>query len=192
MITIDELRDLDSATDSVSAVQSGTWNIGTVASITADVNVTATDLDIRALTNADVVTVENAHLTALGGAISGTELQVDIVGSLPAGANLIGNVGITGSVATTPAAYDSFKTTAQSITTTESQLAATPLGSRLSMLIQNLGTNDIYVGLTGLSAATGIKIPKKSSMKENFGASAAIYALTSSGTADVRILELAD
>lgn len=38
------------------------------------------------------LTVDNAHLTSLGGAISGTEVQVDIVGSLPAGTATIGKL----------------------------------------------------------------------------------------------------
>lgn len=38
------------------------------------------------------ITVDNAHLTTLGGAISGTEVQVDVVGALPAGTNAIGKL----------------------------------------------------------------------------------------------------
>lgn len=38
------------------------------------------------------LTVDNAHLTSLGGAISGTEVQVDVVGSLPSGTNAIGKL----------------------------------------------------------------------------------------------------
>ena len=40
------------------------------------------------------VAVTNAGLTALNGAISGTEVQVDVVGALPAGANNIGDVDV--------------------------------------------------------------------------------------------------
>ena len=91
------------------------------------IGVEATDLDIRNLTSTDVVTVTggvgqtadvkitldsesvaitNAGLTELASAID-TEVQTDIVGALPAGTNLIGNVGhgktiktVTGTVAT--------------------------------------------------------------------------------------------
>lgn len=38
------------------------------------------------------LTVDNAHLTSLGGAVSGTEVQVDIVASLPEGTNAIGKL----------------------------------------------------------------------------------------------------
>lgn len=42
--------------------------------------------------NGASLTVDNAHLTSLGGAISGTEVQVDVVGALPAGTNAIGKL----------------------------------------------------------------------------------------------------
>lgn len=38
------------------------------------------------------LTIDNAHLTSLGGAIAGTEVQVDVVGALPAGTNAIGKL----------------------------------------------------------------------------------------------------
>lgn len=44
------------------------------------------------LTVDGTVAVTNAHLTSLGGAISGTEVQVDIVGALPAGTAAIGKL----------------------------------------------------------------------------------------------------
>lgn len=44
--------------------------------------------------NGASLTVDNAHLTTLGGAISGTEVQVDVVGALPAGTNNIGDVDV--------------------------------------------------------------------------------------------------
>lgn len=48
-ITVNKNWNLSSASDSISAVQSGTWNVGTLTSITNAVTVTATDLDIRNL-----------------------------------------------------------------------------------------------------------------------------------------------
>ncbi len=44
--------------------------------------------------NGASLTVDNAHLTSLGGAVAGTEVQVDVVAALPAGDNNIGNVDI--------------------------------------------------------------------------------------------------
>lgn len=45
------------------------------------------------------LTVDNASITTLAGAVSGSEMQVDVVGALPAGSNNIGDVD----VATQPA-----------------------------------------------------------------------------------------
>lgn len=42
--------------------------------------------------NGASLTVDNAGLTSLNGAISGTEVQVDVVGALPAGTNAIGKL----------------------------------------------------------------------------------------------------
>lgn len=44
--------------------------------------------------NGASLTVDNAHLTTLGGAVSGTEMQVDVVAALPAGTNNIGDVDV--------------------------------------------------------------------------------------------------
>ena len=38
------------------------------------------------------LTIDNAHLTSLGGCVGGTELQVDVVAALPAGTNAIGKL----------------------------------------------------------------------------------------------------
>ncbi len=74
-ITIDEIRALDSATDSVAAVQSGTWNIGTVTAVTDITNVVSVD------DNGGSLTIDNAGLATIAGAVAGTEMQVDIVSS---------------------------------------------------------------------------------------------------------------
>jgi hypothetical protein len=65
-----------SSSDPLPVVQTGTLNVGTVTAVTS-------------ITNA--VAVTNAGLTALGNAIS-TEVQVDVVGALPAGTNAIGKL----------------------------------------------------------------------------------------------------
>lgn len=49
-------------------------------------------LIVAATDNGGTLTVDNAGLTALNGAISGTEVQVDVVAALPAGTNAIGKL----------------------------------------------------------------------------------------------------
>ncbi len=69
-----DIRDLSSGTDSVSAVQSGTWNIGTVATITNPVTVTATNLDIRDLSSStdSVAAVQSGAWTVQPGNTANT------------------------------------------------------------------------------------------------------------------------
>ena len=46
--------------------------------------------------NGGSLTIDNAGLSSLDGAIAGTEVQVDVVAALPAGTNLVGDVGLSG------------------------------------------------------------------------------------------------
>jgi hypothetical protein len=147
----------------------------------------------------------DADTSALAGTVDGTELQVDVVAALPAGSNLIGSVGLNDgtdsleinadgsiNVNTAPGGYGTWKATAQSVTSTESELAATPLSGRLAILVQNLGSKDIYIReQTGVSTANGICIPKGSSYEANLEDGADLYAITGSGSSDVRIAEYA-
>lgn len=104
-------RDVDTTPDKYRAVQvdadghlkvmvadalpAGTNNIGDVdivsGTITTITNVVHVDDNGGALTVDGTVAVTNAALTALGSAIS-TEVQVDVVGALPAGTNAIGKL----------------------------------------------------------------------------------------------------
>lgn len=63
-----------STSDPLPVVQTGTLNVGTLTTITNSVAVT------------------NAGITTVAGAVSGTEMQVDVVASLPAGTNAIGKL----------------------------------------------------------------------------------------------------
>jgi hypothetical protein len=78
------------------------------------------------------------------------------------------------------------------VTTTESQLASSPLTGRLRIEIQNLGSNDIYIRqAAGVTSANGLKIPKGSSYEQALDAGAAVYAIAGAGTADIRIAQYA-
>ncbi|MEW6096049.1 MAG: hypothetical protein AB1567_05945 [bacterium] len=106
-----DIRDLSSAQDSVSAVQSGTWVIATVTAIANNVTVEATNFDIRDLSSAQdsVAAVQSgtwviATVTAIAGEVTlGAstnnigDVDVLTLPSIPAGANLIGSVTILGS-----------------------------------------------------------------------------------------------
>lgn len=70
-------------------------------------------------------------------------------------------------------------------------LVSSALTERKEITIQNLDSKAIYVGTTGVSVSNGIRIPAKSSMTLDLGANISVFAITPSGSADVRILELA-
>jgi hypothetical protein len=78
-----------------------------------------------------------------------------------------------------------------SVSTSEAQLAVTPLAGRKKVIIQNRSTsNDLYVrNATGVTTANGICIPKKTSMELELGESQAIYSIATGAATDVRILE---
>lgn len=59
--------------------------------LAAAINVSS-QLDVNIAASGATVPVSNAGLTALNGAIAGTEVQVDVVGPLPAGTNAIGKL----------------------------------------------------------------------------------------------------
>jgi hypothetical protein len=82
--------------------------------------------------------------------------------------------------------------TAVSVDTTAggTALPATPLANRRQIIIQNQGAKSIFVGPTGVTATTGVEVPKQSAAEFNAGPGVAFFAITSTGTADVRVLEL--
>lgn len=65
-----DIRDLTSVSDSVSAVQSGTWNINNVSGTVS--------LPTGASTLAEQQS-QTTHLATIAGAVSGTEMQVDVL-----------------------------------------------------------------------------------------------------------------
>lgn len=75
------------------------------------------------------VAISNAALTALNGAIAGTEVQVDIVGPLPAGTNNIGDVDIVSGTITTVSTVTSVTQNADVRQATASNLNAQVVGN---------------------------------------------------------------
>lgn len=94
----------------------------------------------------------------------------------------------------TEAGYASWLVSAETVDTTAGgvQLVATPLTGRLRVEIQNLGSQDIYIAeATGVTVSSGLKVPKGSSYEQALDAGAEIWAITPSGTSDVRVAEYA-
>ena len=218
-ITVDavqlDIDDLDSGTDSVSAVQSGVWNIGTVASITADVNIAdggnsitvdAIDLDIRDLTSVsdsvsavqsgvwDIGTLtgitNDVNIADGGNSITVDAVQLDIDDLIYTTDSVTAHQGGSWMIEQVSAGYDTWQVSAVSVTNAATQIGITPLADRLYCEIQNLGPADIYIEQdNGVAVAAGLKISKGSSQSIGLDAGAAIWGITPSGTADIRLAE---
>lgn len=173
-----DIRDLDYSQDNVeiksgSGVSLSIDSNGYLTITNSSFAVTASDLDIRDLDySQDNVAIKSA---------AGVDLAIDSNGYLT-----ITNT----SFETTPAAYDTWKVTAQSVTNTASELASTPLANRIKMVIQNLGSVDVYINFSNaVSTSNGLLIAKGFSQEIELDAGADVWAITASGSADVRIAE---
>lgn len=180
----------------------------------ASIAVTATNLDIRDLVFAtDKVDVSGSTL----GANSGVDIgDVTINNGAGAGAVNIqdgGNsitvdavdldirdlafatdkVDVSGStVSFTPSGASSCAYGATSVGNTATKIIATNLTNRLSVIVENLGSKDIFFGHNNsVTTSNGLRVAAGQSLEINFGPSLDLYGITSTGTADVRYLEVA-
>lgn len=89
-------------------------------------------------------------------------------------------------------AKQSGQNTAATVTNAASQIDATALANRKAITIQNLGKKDIFIGFSaGVTSSNGTKIPRGASAEFDWSDNIDVYAITDSGTADVRLLETA-
>lgn len=61
---------------------------------------------------------------------------------------------------------------------------------RRSIQIQNRGNKSIFIGATGVTAASGMEIPNGATQSLDLGPAVTVFAITATGTADVRVLQL--
>lgn len=171
-----DIRDLTSASDSVEIKTAAgqALDIDGSGFLTVNVNgsvvVTATNLDIRDLTHAsDSVKVGD-----------GTDfLAINTDGSI--------------NTSVVEAGISSWKNTNQTVNTTASELAATPFTGRVKMIIQNLSAIDAYLGFDNtVTTSNGIILPGKSTFEFPYNATANVWAITASSSADIRIGEYAN
>ena len=80
---------------------------------------------------------------------------------------------------------------AVTVSSTATDLVATDLTNRKRIIIQNNGSKEIFVGSSTVTTATGISIPTGANVELDAGPLVNLYAITVSGTSNVRILELA-
>jgi len=68
-------------------------------------------------------------------------------------------------------------------------LLAAANSSRTTLLIQNVGTVDVYLGGSGVTALTGLLLSAGSWLTDDISNNA-WYGITVAGTADLRVLEV--
>jgi len=178
-----DIRDLSFATDSVDVS-------GSSVSITGDVNVTqgtspwvvsATDLDIRDLSAATDSVAAWTH-DGTGNAItsSGGALDVNLQSS---------DINLT----VDDTANTACATSATSVDNTAggTDLVGTDLANRKYMFIHNNGNQTVYIGESGVTAASGFPVEPCSRLELRAGASCDLHAISATAAAqDIRVLEL--
>ncbi len=193
-----DIRDLSHLQDSIKvgdgveflAINAdGSINVGNT------VDVSATDLDIRNLVFAtDKVDVSGSSVT-----VTATDLDIRDLShtqdsmKLGDGTDFLaiesdGSINVN----STASGYGSCAYKALSITNTATQLFATPLALRKSVLLQNRGNKAAFVGCdNSVTISNGIEVPAGGSVELNFGPAVDLHAITASGTADFRLIEAA-
>lgn len=77
-----------------------------------------------------------------------------------------------------------------SITTTSTEIASSPLLERKAFALYNNSTSTVFIGGSSVSSSDGYPLRPKESITIDLGDGLSIYGIVSSGTADVRYLEL--
>lgn len=180
----------------------------------ASVAVTATNLDIRDLAFAtDKVDISGSTLAANSGVDIGDVTINNASGAsavnIQDGGNSItvdavnldirdlvfatDKVDVSGSVvSSTPAGASASAYGATSVTTTATDLIATDLSGRVQVMLQNVGSKDVYVGSnSSVTTSNGILLAPGSSMVLDADDTINVHGITASGTASVRYFELA-
>jgi hypothetical protein len=142
--------------------------------------VTATNLDIRDLSAAtDSVSAwtKDGTGTAIGSTASALNVYVTGSTALTVNDAALANTA----VAATPV----------STATTATNLVASALSARKYLLVQNLGNRSIYVGPSGVTTSSGLRVSSGSTLELRLGAAVSLYGICDSGTQDTRTLEVA-
>lgn len=165
---------------SIAVTQSGTW---TIDSITNTVTVQATDLDIRDLTAASDSVQSWLHDGA------GTALTSTLVGSDQAlDVNIVNTIAVNDAALANTAIATASKSLAAA--NTAEDIISSPLANRKYVWIYNNDNQKIYVGATGVSAATGFPVSPGSYLELRAGAAVDIEFVSSKLSHNIRTMEL--
>lgn len=73
--------------------------------------------------------------------------------------------------------------------TTSASVVLAANSSRVTAMIQNVGTVDVYLGPSGVTTSTGLLLEAGATLTDDLSTSA-WYGITASGTADLRVCEV--
>ena len=82
------------------------------------------------------------------------------------------------------------KSTAVSVSTSATPLPPSPLSGRYAISIVNNSSSTVYLGGSDVTTSNGYALYKYDSIDLDLDDETIIYAVVSSGTADVRVLEV--
>lgn len=175
-----DIRDLTSASDSVAAVQSGTW---TIDSITNPVTVTATNLDIRDLAAA-TDSVSSWTKDGAGNTIGSVSDSL--------------KVNVTNTISTSDAALANFaidnEANTLDVADTAENICTSVLANRKYLFVYNDCNRIVYVGKSGVTAANGFPLSPGSVLELRAGAAVDIEFVGQTGAsganAKVRTMQL--
>jgi len=71
------------------------------------------------------------------------------------------------------------------------EIAATPTAGRISIIVQNLGNKEIFLGPTGVTSVNGVALAPRANVSLDLGEDVNLFAIAASGSQDVRYMELA-
>ena len=172
----------DSGTGHVQVVKLAYSADGSRVPITADVNGLKVDVG-------NTVTVSLGAALPAGSAVIGAVTQsgtwnvgsITTLPALPTGSNVIGAVTQSAGPWTTVERGTVIAHGSASVTTTAAQVLALA-ATRRSATIQNLGTDYIYLGATGITANNGMRLAAGQTVVIDKSPTAAIFAIAASGT----------
>jgi hypothetical protein len=143
--------------------------------------VSATNLDIRDLTHVSDSVRLGDGTNFFTSTSENSKLALDVH---------LTNSSITASVNDAALANVACAAGAVSVSTSAVALPASALSARKYLLVQNLGSREIYVGPSGVSTSSGLRLSPGSVGEFRLGASVSLYGIAAGGTQDVRALEL--
>lgn len=188
VVTIEDGGGSITVDGTVAATQSGVWDIGTLTSITNDVNIAdggnsitvdAIDFDIRDLTAASDSVQSNLFDgagTALTSTLVGADQALDI--------NVVQSVDSS----TANSAILSSANTLDVASTAEKVVAAN-LASRKNLFVYNYSNRKAFVGHSGVTEANGFPISPGSYLEMKAGPSVDVYYVGPSLGQEIRVLE---